>query len=226
MSVIRVIKDNNYVTMGKYHLKERKMSLKAKGLLSQMLSLPDNWDYSIAGLTKINKEGADCIRNILKELETFGYLKRTQIKDETGKFVDIEYLIYEKPKTETPITENPLTEKPMQLNNKELNNNKLNNKYNIYGTFKRIKLTQEEYDRLVKEFGESFIKKQIDELDKYVESNNNKNKYTNFNLVLRKAIRENWFNKKQEQKPTWFNQEIPQTNINDEEWQGMLDSFN
>ena len=84
------------------------------------------------------------------------------------------------------------------------NNISINNKSNknkeiykeSYGEYKRIKLTPEEYGRLVNEFGESFIKEQIDLLDEYIESNNNKNKYTNFNLVLRKSIRENWFNRK------------------------------
>lgn len=135
MSVIRIIKDKNFITMGKYHLKEKDMSLKAKGLLSQMLSLPDNWDYSINGLTKINKESYDTIRGILNELEQFGYLQRTQIKNESGKFVDVEYTIYEKPLTEKPITENPLTENYQQLNTKELNNKeieKINNKKEIY----------------------------------------------------------------------------------------------
>jgi len=69
------------------------------------------------------------------------------------------------------------------------------NKKNSYGTFKRIKLTDKEYNKLVEDFSKEFIDNQIKLLDEYVESNNNKNKYTNFNLVLRKSIRENWFNK-------------------------------
>ena len=133
MSVVRIVKDKNFITMGKYHLKEKEMSLKAKGLLSQMLSLPDEWDYSIKGLVKINKESYDSIRSALKELEQFGYLKRTQIQDK-GKFVDVEYTIYEKPITGNPITEKPITGNQTQLNNKELNNNlieEINNKENI-----------------------------------------------------------------------------------------------
>ena len=73
-----------------------------------------------------------------------------------------------------------------------------------YGKFGRVKLTDDEYFRLIDEFGENFIKKQIDLLDEYVESNNNKNKYSNFNLVIRKSIRENWF-KNQQREPDWFN---------------------
>lgn len=135
MSVIRIIKDKNFITMGKYHLKENDMSLKAKGLLSQMLSLPDNWDYSIVGLTKINKDGLDSIKGALQELERFGYLQRKRIKDDKGKYIDVEYTIYEKPivgnpQVENPHMEKPYMENPTQLNNKEIE--KINNKKEIY----------------------------------------------------------------------------------------------
>lgn len=122
MAVVRVQKNKDYTAMGNYHLKEKDMSLKAIGLLSIMLSLPDNWDYSIKGLVKIRKESYDSIRTTLKELEQFGYLRRTQIYDK-GKFVDVEYTIYEKPILENPITEKPITENPTQLNTKEVNTN-------------------------------------------------------------------------------------------------------
>lgn len=133
MTVFRVNKNKDYVTMCKYHFKEKKMSLKAKGLLSEMLSLPDEWDYSVKGLEQINKENKDTIISILKELEEFGYLERTQLRDTKGTFTGYEYNVYEKPNTEKPYTENsdtekPYTENPTQLNNKELNNKELNNK--------------------------------------------------------------------------------------------------
>ena len=118
MAVIRVVKDKNFITMSKYHLQEKEMSLKAKGLLSQMLSLPENWDYSIVGLTKINKDGLDSIKATLKELETFGYLRRTRVKGTGGKYIDIEYTIYEKPQVGNPLVEKPYVENPPQLNNK------------------------------------------------------------------------------------------------------------
>lgn len=153
MTVVRIVKDKNFITMGKYHLQEKEMSLKAIGLLSLMLSLPDNWDYSVKGLTAIRKESYDTIRAILLELEKYGYLHRTQIKSETGKFVDVEYTIYEKPLTEKPITENPLTENYSQLNNKLINKeiiNKLTNKKEIYKErFK--KPTLEEVEQYCKE---------------------------------------------------------------------------
>ena len=153
MSVIRVVKNKDYTAMANYHLKEKNMSLKAIGLLSIMLSLPENWDYSINGLTSIRKESYDTIRAILKELEEFGYLNRTQIKNDKGKFVDVEYTIYEKPLTEKPITENPLTENYRQLNTNIINNlnNKIlnNKKENIKEKFK--KPTLEEIQEYCKE---------------------------------------------------------------------------
>lgn len=92
------------------------------------------------------------------------------------------------------------------VNNKDNNiiNNKKENIKEKYGVYGRVKLTKEEYSRLVKEFGEDFIKGQINLLDEYIESNNNKNKYTNFNLVIRKSIRDGWFKRKEEIIPNWF----------------------
>ncbi|MGN0533007.1 MAG: helix-turn-helix domain-containing protein, partial [Eubacterium sp.] len=111
MAVIRVEKSNNYTVMSNYHLKEKEMSLKAKGLLSLMLSLPDDWDYSISGLESIIKENATTIRNVLGELEMFGYLMRERIQNGKGQFEYL-YTVYEKPHTEKPHTEKPHTEKP------------------------------------------------------------------------------------------------------------------
>ena len=135
MSVIRVEKTKNYTVMSNYHLKEKDMSLKAKGLLSLMLSLPDNWDYSIAGLVAICKENETAIKSALKELQQFGYVKVDKImpdKTESGR-IEYVYNIYEKPKQEDkkqdvenqPI-ENQRVEKHVQLNT-----NKLNTKDNI-----------------------------------------------------------------------------------------------
>lgn len=85
-------------------------------------------------------------------------------------------------------------------------NNTSNNKYIYMGTYKRIKLTKDQYNKLIDDYGEDYINQIINRLDEYVESNNNKNKYSNYNLVIRKAIRDNWF--KIEKLPSWFNQEI------------------
>lgn len=133
MSVFRVNKNSNYTVMSNNHFKEKNMSLKAMGLLSLMLSLPQDWDYSIAGLSKICNDGKDSIRSALKELEDFGYLKRTQDFDEERKFKGYVYDIYEEPLeknadfplSENPTTENPMTENPTQLNTKELSTKEL-----------------------------------------------------------------------------------------------------
>lgn len=143
MAVARVHKSKDYTVMSNYHFREKEMSLKAKGLLSLMLSLPDNWDYSIAGLVTLSKDGKDSVMTALQEIEQFGYLKRTRINDEKGQFAGYDYDIYESPVAAIPNTENPdagipyaenpNTENPPQLNTyisstKELNNKKLNNK--------------------------------------------------------------------------------------------------
>lgn len=141
MSVIRVKKTKNYTVMSNYHFKEKDMSLKAKGLLSLMLSLPDNWDYSIAGLVAICKENETAIKSALKELQQFGYVKIDKImpdKTESGR-IEYVYNIYEKPKQEgkkqgvenLPI-EIQRVENHTQLNTNKLNTNKLSIKDNIY----------------------------------------------------------------------------------------------
>ena len=143
MAVFRVHKNENYTVLSNYHFKERGMSLKAKGLLSLMLSLPENWDYSAAGLVTLSKDGKDSVNAALKELEKFGYLRRTQAIDARGKFSGYNYEIFEqpieaaeevktgKPTTDKPFAENPSTEKtttenPPQLSIKELNTKKSN----------------------------------------------------------------------------------------------------
>lgn len=130
MSVLRIHKTKNYTVMSNYHLREKDMSFKAKGLMSVMLSLPEDWDYSVAGLATLASDGKDSVISALKELEKFGYLVRSQIVDEKGRFVQVAYNIYEEPQqvspyAENPNTENPNTEKPTQLNTKELNTNKI-----------------------------------------------------------------------------------------------------
>ena len=132
MSVIRVEKTKYFTVMSNYHFRDKRLSLKAKGLLSEMLSLPDDWDYTVAGLIAINKDGKAAIQGMLKELEQFGYLTRTRIQDEKGQF-DYLYCIYESPQTEKPQTENPFTEKPCtenppQYNTKTSNTDLLNTK--------------------------------------------------------------------------------------------------
>ena len=106
-----------------------------------------------------------------------------------------------------------------EIENININNNINNNKKDKYGKYKRIKLTKEEYQRLIDEYGEDFITTQIDLLDEYVESNNNKNKYSNFNLVLRKSIREGWFKEKTANTPGWFDKKNDTKKMTGEEEQ-------
>lgn len=126
MAVFRVEKSKDYTVMSNYHLRDNSLSLKAKGLLSQMLSLPDNWDYTLAGLAQINRESKDAIRAAVNELEQVGYIERRQTTDDNGKFSTNEYIIRECPAPSSPLldfptTGNPSTEKPSSENPTQLN---------------------------------------------------------------------------------------------------------
>lgn len=109
MAFFRVEKNKGYTVMSNHHLRNKELTLKAKGLLSQMLSLPENWDYTLAGLSHINKESIDAIRTAVLELEKAGYTERTQGRDEKGKMTAITYTIYEQLISQ-------VFENPMQLN--------------------------------------------------------------------------------------------------------------
>ena len=158
MAIFRVNKNKNYTVMSNYHLKDTNMSFKAKGLLSMMLSLPDDWDYSIKGIISISKENKTSIQSTLKELEENKYLKRTKKQNEKGQFGYI-YDIYEKPWVEKPcienlVTDNLCTENMPQINTniqntKNQNTKKLNtNNKREYGEFKNVLLTDDEYKKL------------------------------------------------------------------------------
>lgn len=137
MSVIRVNNTKGFTVMSNYHFQDKEISLKAKGLLGLMLSLPSNWDYSINGLVAIVKENKAAVQSALKELEEHKYLKRTRVQDETGRF-DYVYDIYEKPYDKLPWTENRCTdiqcaenrctENQPQINTNKQSTNKQNTK--------------------------------------------------------------------------------------------------
>ena len=115
MAVFRIEKTRDYTVMSNHHLKDRTLTLKSKGLLSMMLSLPDEWNYTTRGLAAICREGVDSIGAALKKLEAHGYIRRTQLRDEKGKITDTEYVIYEMPQCEplsSPGTPSPSTAKP------------------------------------------------------------------------------------------------------------------
>lgn len=105
MPVFRINKNSNYTVMSNFHLRDKNLSFKAKGMLSFMLSLPENWDYSLNGLCSISKEGISAIRSIIQELETNKYLKIKKFKDTKGLF-EYEYCIYEYPYVLNPDIEN------------------------------------------------------------------------------------------------------------------------
>lgn len=139
MAVFRIERTRDYTVMSNHHLRNHELSLKAKGLLSMMLSLPDDWNYTTRGLAKICKEGVDAIGNALRELGTAGYIVRHQLRDRQGRISATEYVIYEQPQprqpdtaepdTASPDTENPYldkpdTEKPAELNIEKSNTQK------------------------------------------------------------------------------------------------------
>lgn len=119
--VFRINKTKNYTVMSNYHLQDKELSFKAKGLLSCMLSLPDNWNYSVRGLASISKEGIKAINSMLKELEENYYLKRERKQENNGRFY-YEYNIYE-----TPYTQKGITGKRATLNGTQINTNIINN---------------------------------------------------------------------------------------------------
>ena len=116
MAVFRVEKNRGYTVMSNHHLRNKALSLKAKGLLSQMLSLPEDWDYTLKGLSLINRESIDAIRTAVWELEKAGYIRREQGRDPKGKMADTVYTIYEQPVLENPTSDNPSSGNPTQLN--------------------------------------------------------------------------------------------------------------
>ena len=145
MAVFRIERTRDYTVMSNHHLRNANLSLKAKGLLSMMLSLPEEWNYTTRGLAAICKEGVDAIGSALKELETAGYIVRRQLRGANGRITDTEYIIYEQPQpkkldmlpsdvvspdTENPDMVKPDTEKPAELNIEKSNTQK----QNIYGS--------------------------------------------------------------------------------------------
>ena len=152
MAVFRIEKNRNYTVMSNYHLRDMSISLKAKGLLSQILSLPEGWDYTLSGLAHINREKIDAIREAIKELERAGYIVRSRARDGQGRLRGADYVIYEQPQAlpdeeekqtdgqtptldlptlenptlENPTLENPTLENPTQLN-KDISNTERTN---------------------------------------------------------------------------------------------------
>ena len=183
MAKFRINKTKNFTVMSNRHFKEKEMSLKAKGLLSLMFSLPDDWDYSIRGLVSICKENESALKSALNELKQFGYLKVTKEMPNLNNGGRINYIydIYEEPiqerqkqGVENLCVENLCVENCGQLNtDNKINNNKLcKEEKHIYGEFKNVFLTDEEYNK-IQEKGLTYL---IEELSGYIESKGKKYK--------------------------------------------------
>ena len=115
MAVFRIDKTRDYTVMANFHLRDITLSLKAKGLLSLMLSLPEDWDYTTKGLARICKDGVDSICATVKELEKAGYVQRRRVRNELGQLTEVEYTILEKPIVPVLEEESPKPEKPVQV---------------------------------------------------------------------------------------------------------------
>ena len=192
MAVCRVERTGDYTTMSNHHLRNEKLSLKAKGLLSLMLSLPETWDYTVKGLAFISKEGVDGITATIKELERAGYVERHRIRDSAGRLRTTEYIIREfpispkpeKPILEKPVLDNPILaepilgkpaqENPAQLITKEINTDKSITDLSITHSFLQAQSEEgmnggDERDRVKKQIEydcmvQRYSRQQLDEL--------------------------------------------------------------
>lgn len=179
MAVIRVNNTKGFTVMSNYHFQDKEISLKAKGLLGLMLSLPSNWDYSVNGLVAIVKENKAAVQTALKELEEHKYLKRTRVQDETGRF-DYIYDIYEKPYDKLPWTENQCTdiqctevqctENQPQINTNKQITNKQNTKELNTNEYKEKNIKKESVNSVISEYTEN--KDLQDALHGFVEMRN------------------------------------------------------
>ncbi len=162
MAVFRVEKTRDYTVMSNYHLRDTALSLKAKGLLSLMLSLPEDWDYTLFGLSVICKDGLSSIRAAVGEIEEAGYLKRRRIRNEKGQLADTEYTILEQPEKcitkpippicDFPILDKPTQEKPTLENRTQLNTDKSNTQLSntdLSSIHPSIPHTAQEQDRAI-----------------------------------------------------------------------------
>ena len=189
MSVIRVNKTKDYSVISNYHFKDKRLSLKAKGLLSQMLSLPDNWDYSISGLIAINKENETAIKSALDELKENSYLTITKLTPDKTKSGRLEYIydIYEIPKQEDEKqgVENLGVENQGQLNT----NNKVSNNYNTNNN----KINKESlYSLVERNFGRTLSPIEYEEISKW--EDNDITRYAIKEAVLRRALNIKYIN--------------------------------
>ena len=185
MAILRNKTQKSYTIVDNYALNDKRLSLKAIGLLVKMLSLPDYWDFSEAGLVAILKDGQSSVRNGLKELESLGYLVRRRVKDESGRFTDCEWEVYETPQLENPnmvsarleIADNKLLkeETTKQETTKEYAPPAKKPAKHRYGEYGNVLLTDEELAKLQAEFPND-LQDRIDRLGEYIAQKGDKYK--------------------------------------------------
>lgn len=213
IAVIRVIKNRNYTVMSNTHLKDKRLSLKAIGLLSIVLGLPEDWHYTVNGLVGIVKDGKDSVESAIKELKKNGYLRVEKIyPNANSNRIQYQYTFFENPQevdfqplenqgiekqsVETQVLENPYTYKDTNKpNTNKLNTNKQSK--HKYGEYSHVLLTDKEHTHLLDLYGDS-LDEHIKILDEYIETSGKK--YKNHSLVIQKWVHDEWL-KRNKDKP-------------------------
>ena len=210
IAVIRIIKSKNYTVMSNTHLKDKRLSLKAIGLLSVVLSLPDDWHYTVNGLVGIVKDGKDSVDSAIKELKKNGYLRVEKIyPNENSNRIQYQYTFFENPQevdfqplekqgVETQVLENPYTYKDT---NKPITNKLNTNKQSKhkYGEYSHVLLTDKEHTHLLDLYGDS-LDEHIKILDEYIETSGKK--YKNHSLVIQKWVHDEWMKRNKDKSIT------------------------
>ena len=208
IAVIRVIKNKNYTVMSNTHLKDKRLSLKAIGLLSVVLGLPEDWHYTVNGLVGIVKDGKDSVESAIKELKKNGYLRVEKIyPNENNNRIQYQYTFFENPQevdfqgvenqgVENQGVENPYTYKyTNKPNTNKLNTNKQSK--HKYGEYQHVLLTDKEHTHLLELYGDS-LDEHIKILDEYIETSGKT--YKNHSLVIQKWVHDEWM-KRNKDKP-------------------------
>ena len=208
IAVIRVIKNKNYTVMSNTHLKDKRLSLKAIGLLSVVLGLPEDWHYTVNGLVGIVKDGKDSVESAIKELKKNGYLRVEKIyPNENNNRIQYQYTFFENPQevdfqgvetqgVETQGVENPYTYKYTNKPNTNKLNTNTQSKHK-YGEYQHVLLSDKEHTHLLELYGDS-LDEHIKILDEYIETSGKK--YKNHSLVIQKWVHDEWM-KRNKDKP-------------------------
>lgn len=237
MAIIRIVKNKDYTVMSNAHLHDKRLSLKAVGLLSIVLSLPDDWHYTINGLVGSVKDGKDSVESAIKELKKNGYLRVDKIYPNGNcNRIQYQYTFFEKPQevvfqplenqdienqeVESQVFENPHA----YINTNKQSTNKQNTKEQSkhkYGEYQHVLLTDKEHTHLVELYGSS-LDEHIKTLDEYIETSG-KN-YKNHSLVLQKWVHDEW-TKRNKNNPVKLDSKfyVQENNQSDED---LMNEFN